>query len=108
MKGDKVLVTGGAGLVGMNLTARLRTMGAKVTSTWHHKEPIVRYSDVDYIHTDLTDFKNCLCACDGKDYVIMAAAVITGAKGMSNTDNDLVTPNNLIQLHLLRVAYESR
>ena len=107
MKDKKILVTGGAGLLGMNLTKALRGAGAKVTATYHHKQASVEYANVDYIHTDLTFFADCLKVCTEQDYVIMSAAVIAGAKGMSDKSIDLVTPNNLIQLNLLKASHEA-
>ncbi len=107
-EGSKCLVTGGAGLLGTNLTSRLRRAGAEVTATFHTKLPLKIYPDVNYKEADLTEEWDAEDACKGMDYVFMAATVVVGAKSMELQDVDLITPNTIIQLNLLNAAYKAK
>ena len=108
MKDKKVLITGGAGLLGMALTDKLRRMGAKVTSTYHTREPMVRYSNVAYMHIDLTDEHQIDRMLPDCDYMFMCAAVIKGAGSMEGFAVDLQTPNTVMQALLLKWALEHK
>ncbi|WP_274709537.1 NAD-dependent epimerase/dehydratase family protein [Streptomyces tubbatahanensis] len=82
--GRTVLVTGGAGLIGSRITARLRALGARprVLCTLD-AYPVHTYRDVfgvdldnpDVIQGSVTDPAAVARAVDGADYVIHAAAL---------------------------------
>ena len=42
----KILVTGGAGFVGVNLIKRLLDEGADIRATLHHKDPVIKHINV--------------------------------------------------------------
>jgi len=53
MWNKSVLVTGGSGLVGVNLVYRLRSLGCSIRSTYCSKDPPVIHNDVEYVQSNL-------------------------------------------------------
>lgn len=110
----KVLVAGGAGLVGANLIKRLLPTGADIRATLYQRQPpVMRDSSVpvrgiDYILSDLTRCEDCQRACDGIDYVFMCAAKVSGAKVMSESPLSLFTPNIIMPCLMLEAAYNAQ
>ena len=58
-KGKKILVTGGTGLIGMQLTKILLSYGSKV-SVVSLDNPVNLDKRVKFFKSDLRNFKNCL------------------------------------------------
>jgi nucleoside-diphosphate-sugar epimerase len=56
---QKVLVTGGSGMIGRELVKKLLNRGAKVTIA-DLSEPVDLHESVEFIKTDLRFFNNCL------------------------------------------------
>ena len=104
-KGKKVLVAGGAGLVGTNLAIRLTDLGADVRATIHYRRPVPTHRGVEYVEYDLTQYNDCLKAVRGIDYVFMCAAVIAGAGVITKDPLFNVTPNILLNTQMLAAAY---
>jgi GDP-L-fucose synthase len=69
----KVLITGGTGLIGREVTNILRTFGAKVSVV--SLDSITQHSDVRYIYGDLTDLDFCLEVTKEMDYVFHLAGI---------------------------------
>jgi GDP-L-fucose synthase len=91
MSGAKVLVAGGSGLVGANLTQRLVHDGAKVLSTFTTRPPqLLREA---YRQYDFTQFDDCLEATRDRDIVFLCAAQIGGAKTMREQPTQFMLPN---------------
>jgi nucleoside-diphosphate-sugar epimerase len=61
---QKVLVTGGAGMIGRQLVKKLVLKGAKVTIA-DLTEPEHLPFNVDFVKTDLRNFNSCLEVCKG-------------------------------------------
>jgi len=106
-KNSKVLVTGGAGFIGVNLIKRLLIEGADIRATLHSNGPVIIDDRVDYIKGDLRLEEFCREAVDGVDYVFMCAANTSGAKVMATTPLVHLTPNMLMNIQILQAAYSA-
>jgi len=104
-KNAKVLVTGGAGFVGVNLIGRLLQLGAQVTATLHERDAVVRDPRVRYLKVDLRSAADCGAAVAGSQYIFMCAANTSGAAVMASTPLVHLTPNVLMNLLMLEAAY---
>lgn len=106
-KNSKVLVTGGAGFIGVNLINRLLRDGANIRATIHSKEPVIIDNRIEYIKGDLRLEEFCREAVDGIDYIFMCAANTSGAKVMATTPLVHLTPNMLMNIQILQAAYSA-
>lgn len=106
-KNKRVLVTGGAGFVGANLTRRLAEEGAQVRATLHVKEPPNQDDRVDYVYCDLLRPEDCLQVCKDMELVFLCAAVTSGAAVIEYTPLMHLTPNLIMNLRMLEAAYAS-
>lgn len=104
-RGKNVLVTGGTGLVGVNLIKRLLALGANIRATIHRKDPIIIDERIDYLRCDLTKMEDCKKAVDGIDYVFHCAANSSGAATIEKSPLVHVTPNILMNSQILEAAY---
>jgi GDP-L-fucose synthase len=69
----RVLITGGTGLIGREVTNILRTQGSLITVV--SLDSIKQHDDVRYIHGDLTNFDFCLEVTKNIDYVFHLAGI---------------------------------
>jgi GDP-L-fucose synthase len=92
----KVLVTGGAGLLGTSLTLKLKALGMDVMSTYFTRPPSEELAPL-YKRYDLSKYEDCLAATKGQDYVVIGAVQATGVKGMSHSPTASILPN--LQIH---------
>lgn len=69
----RVLITGGTGLIGREVTNILRTLGAKVKIV--SLDSITQHRDVDHVYGDLTEINFCLEVTKDVDYVFHLAGV---------------------------------
>ena len=104
-KNAKVLVTGGAGFVGINLINRLLDEGAYVRATLYNKDSVIKDNRIEYIRGDLRLEEDCEKVVDGIDYIFMCAANTSGAKVMLTTPLVHLTPNMLMNIQMLQAAY---
>lgn len=102
IKGKKILVTGGTGLVGANLVQKLKNLGADVVASFHLK-PAPFLKDI-YRQFDFTKFEDCLSATKEKDYVIICAAQSFGTKMMKEQPTAFILPNLKINAGLLEAC----
>lgn len=107
-KNQKVLVTGGTGLIGSNLIKRLLSEGAIVRATLHRREPIVVDDRIEYVKCDLTEGEDCGRVVEGMRYIFHCAANTSGAATMATTPMVHVTPNILINSQMLEGAYAAK
>lgn len=101
----RVLVTGAAGFIGSNLTARLLSSGADIRATFHKKRPAIRERGIEYIGADLTDADACRRLVKGIDYVFMCAASTSGAAVIASEPLVHVTPNIVMNSRMLEASY---
>lgn len=99
----KVLVTGGAGLIGSAFVEQLLETGASVRTVQHHR-PIPFSKEVEIIEGDLLDSQVCLAACQGMNAVIHAAGVSGGSKQVTVQAIPMFTDSLLMNTHMLEAA----
>jgi GDP-L-fucose synthase len=107
-KGQNVLVTGGAGFVGVNLIRRLLALGANVRATLHKKDAVITDERVEYIRCDLRNPDDCKRVAKGMDHLFLCAANTSGAAVMEKTPLAHLTPNVIMNVSMLEAAYEAR
>lgn len=101
----RVLITGAAGFIGSNLTARLLSSGADIRATFHKKRPVIRDRGIEYIRADLTDADACTKLVKGIDYVFMCAANTSGAAVIASRPLVHVTSNIVMNSRMLEASY---
>lgn len=106
-KNAHVLVTGGAGFVGVNLIKRLLDLGAHVCATLHRKPPVIQDGRIRYVQGDLRRPEDCAAVVRGIDFVFMCAANTSGAAVMAKTPLAHLTPNVLMNVSMLDAAYQA-
>lgn len=96
----KILVTGGAGFIGSNLTETLlkdnrvslvRVMDNLLTGSEKNLEDFRNNSRFEFFTTDIRNYKDCLEACDGIDLVSHQAALGSVPRSI----NDPLTTNDV-------------
>ena len=106
-KGSKIVVTGGAGFVGVNLIRRLLDLGADITATLHGKSAVIPDHRIRYVPCDLTRPSDCAEVFKGADYVFMGAANTSGAAVIETKPLVHVTPNVIMNTLCLEAAYHA-
>jgi len=79
LKGKKVLVTGGTGLIGQQLIKLLKREGANIRIVSLDNNALVP-SDVEFMQLDLMNFDNCKKACENVDIVFNLIGIKTSPK----------------------------
>lgn len=103
---QKVLVTGGSGMIGRSLVKLLLQKGAKVTIADLTK-PLDLPEGVDFEQVDLRFFDNCLDICKGKDYVFHLAGVKGSPKMCIEQPVDFMVPMLQFNTNMTQAAFES-
>ncbi|GIM60960.1 epimerase [Capnocytophaga canis] len=98
LKNKKILVTGGAGFIGSNLSEKLLELGAMVTvldnfatGHRHNIEAFLSNENFTLIEGDIRDLETCKKACEGQDFVLHQAALGSVPRSI----NDPVTSNDV-------------
>ena len=79
-KNSKILITGGSGLVGQNLTNKLLEEGyTNLRVNIHKKQPRIKYDTVEYTYFDLQTHEGCLGATQRVEIVFHCAAQTSNA-----------------------------
>lgn len=108
-KHTRILITGGAGLVGQNLTNRLIEDGyTDITVHVHTRKPRIMHESVKYVHGNLTEYKNCLEITKNIDCVVHAAASTSNAVDTVQDPLAHVTPNVAMNNFLIDGAYRNK
>lgn len=103
LHGEKVLVTGGAGLIGSAFVDKLLGVGAEVR-TIRHEQDIPRADDMEIVDGDLLNYETCRRACQGVNTVIHAAGVSGGSKRVTVAAIPMYTDNLLMSSQMLKAA----
>jgi len=102
------LVTGAAGFIGSNLVEALLRMGCKVrgldnfaTGKKENVAEFINNPNYTFVEGDIRDFKTCLQACDGIDYVLHQAALGSVPRSMKEPliyeDNNIKGTANMME-----------
>lgn len=107
-KNSKILITGGSGLVGQNLTARLIKEGyTNLRVNLHIRGVRTKYEDVDYTYHDLQTYEGCMEATKNVDVVFHAAASTSNAVDTVVDPLAHVTPNVAMNNFLIDSAWRN-
>lgn len=107
-KNSRILITGGSGLVGQNLTERLINEGYTDIRVNLHKRGVRKVHDsVDYTYYNLQKHDECLTATIDVDVVIHAAASTSNAVDTVIDPLAHVTPNVAMNNFLIDAAWRN-
>lgn len=111
LKDKKIVVTGGAGFIGSNLSEYLLASGAIVTCLdnfatghRHNIEPFLSNTNYRLIEGDIRDLETCQTACKGQDFVLHQAALGSVPRSI----NDPITSNEVNVSGFLNMLVASR
>jgi GDP-L-fucose synthase len=107
LRNKRVLVAGGAGLLGIALTERLVSLGVKVTSSSFFRQPPARLKKY-YQRYDFTRFEDCLSATKDQDYVLLGAVVSSGLGGSMITPTVNTLPNLQVHAGLMEACAQNK
>lgn len=107
-KNSKILITGGSGLVGQNLTERLVKEGyTNIRVNLHIRGVRNIIEGVEYTTFDLKDYQDCLTATNNVDVVFHAAASTSNAVDTVVDPLAHVTPNVAMNNFLIDAAWRN-
>ena len=104
MKGRRVFVTGGAGVIGMELVPRLVALGAKVTVGDLKPRPRHLTPDVDYRRGDLNDLRQDELDAFAPEVIIHLAATFERSKETPSFWEENFRHNVSLSHHILSLA----
>jgi GDP-L-fucose synthase len=105
-KNQKVLVTGGSGMIGRQLVNLLLERGAKVTVA-DLNEPINMPSEITFKKVDLRDFNGCKTICEGEDYVFNLVGIKCSPKITLEQPADIMGPMLQFNTNMLEAAMQA-
>lgn len=109
MKSAKILITGGSGLVGQNLTNKLVADGyTNLRVHLHSRNVREKHSTVEYVRGNLTEYDSCLAITKDIDVVVHAAASTSNAVDTVQDPLAHVTPNVAMNNFLIDSAYRNK
>jgi GDP-L-fucose synthase len=105
----KILITGGSGLVGQNLTNKLVADGyTNIRVHLHTRKPRIQHASVEYVSGDLMTYADCLAVTKDIDVVVHAAASTSNAVDTVQDPLAHVTPNVAMNNFLIDSAYRNK
>jgi GDP-L-fucose synthase len=107
MNDNKILVAGGTGLLGVNLTRHLVGIGASVQSTYFSRQPPEHLKQY-YKRYDFTKYDDCRDATEGNDCVIICAVQASGVSGMMKNPTETILPNLEIHAGLFEACSQNK
>jgi len=102
-KNQNVLVTGGAGMVGRALVAKLLTLNANVSIADLHK-PSDLEPEVNFVSKDLRYLHNCEEICSGQDYVFNIIGIKGSPKACAEQPADFMVPMLQFNTNMMEAA----
>lgn len=107
-KKSRILITGGSGLVGQNLTERLINEGyTNLRVNLHRRVVRHHYDNVEYTYHDLQTYDGCMDATRNVDVVFHAAASTSNAVDTVVDPLAHVTPNVAMNNFLIDTAWRN-
>ncbi len=114
----KILVTGGAGMIGSNLVKKLVNDGFEVfvaDNLWRGKREYL-YSeekdmvipDKNFYQVDLSNYDNCLWVTNNMDIVIHLADIVAGINYVFSNENSVYRSNILINTNTLHACISNK
>lgn len=108
-KETKILITGGSGLVGQNLTNKLIADGyTNIRVHLHTRQPRIKHNTVEYVTGNLMTYADCLAVTKDVGIVIHAAASTSNAVDTVQDPLAHVTPNVAMNNFLIDSAYRNK
>lgn len=117
--GLNVLITGGAGHIGSNLTSELLKKGSNVRiadNLWRGKKeylmdkqgkPLIDF-EKDFLEIDLTQMKNCELAVKGMDVVFHLADIVAGIDFVFGNEAYVYRQNVLINSNMFAATHNAK
>lgn len=108
-QGKRVLVTGGAGFIGSNLTERLVRVGAAVRVVDNLERGKLEYLNgtlhvIEFVRDDLRQQSVCEEVCRDVEIVFHLASKVGGIKYYLDKPGEVLLQNTLIDSHMLQAA----
>ena len=100
---DKVLITGGAGLLGVALTKKFLSLNVNVTSSYFSRKPPKKFKNF-YKFYDFNIYEDCLKATKNQDYVIICAVQASGVSGVLDSPTSSILSNLKIHAGLFEAC----
>jgi GDP-D-mannose 3',5'-epimerase len=107
-RNKRVLVAGGAGMIGSHLAKRLAREGAYVLvadNLSSGSKANLELKDIEFRETDLRNIEHCLGVCRNQEYVFQLAADMGGIGYITQVGAELMFNNSLINMNMLRAAH---
>jgi len=103
LAGQRILVTGAAGMTGAAIVAELLETDPtlRVRATWSSTPPWLDHPRLEWVRADLTVRPACRSVSEGIDSAVIAAAVTGGARALTDSPESQVTDNLLVDTLLL-------
>jgi GDP-L-fucose synthase len=105
-KDKKVLVTGGAGMIGRQLVNLLLEKGAKITVA-DLNEPTDFPQEVKFVKANLLYFDQCQSICEGQDYVFNLVGIKCSPKVTMEQPADIMGPMMQFNTNMLEAAMKA-
>jgi GDP-L-fucose synthase len=105
-KNQKVLVTGGGGMIGRSLVQMLHDKGANITIA-DLTEPTNLPSNVKYVKVDLRYFDQCENICNGMDYVFNLVGIKGSPKMCAEQPVDFMVPMLQFNTNMMEAAHRA-
>ena len=104
---QKVLVTGGAGMIGRELVSMLLAEGA-VVHVADLKQPEDMIDKVTFHNVDLRDFSSCLDLCEGMDYVFNLVGIKCSPRVAIYEPANIMGPMLQFNTNMLEAAMQKK
>jgi GDP-L-fucose synthase len=99
---QKVLVTGGSGMIGRELVKMLQDRGATVRVADIKQAQDMQ--NIEFMHVDLRNFEDCKKACNGMDYVFNLVGIKCSPKVCLERPADIMGPMMQFNTNMLEAA----
>jgi nucleoside-diphosphate-sugar epimerase len=114
----KILITGGAGLIGSNVVKRFVELDNEVyvaDNLWRGKKenliigdkPMIDL-DTNFLEVDLRNYDNCLTTCEDMDVVIHLADIVAGINFVFSNELFLYRANVVMNSNMLDAAIQNK